>query len=65
MQAYGAALADYDLAIAVRPEFAEAHGNRGNALREIGRHREALEAFDRALALKPDYDEAYNNRGMR
>jgi Tfp pilus assembly protein PilF len=63
MKSFAAALADYDRAVAIRPDFAEAHGNRGNALREMGRHREALDACNRALALKPDYNEGYNNRG--
>lgn len=40
-----------------------AYNNRGNALRALGRHKEALNSFDRALALRPDYPEALNNRG--
>ena len=47
----------------VAPDAAPVHNNRGNALRELGRHDDALAAFDRALALKPDYAEAHNNRG--
>jgi predicted TPR repeat methyltransferase len=42
---------------------AAAHNNRGNALRRLKRHKDALASFDRALALKPDYPEALNNRG--
>jgi hypothetical protein len=63
MKSFAGALADYDRAVAIQPDFAEAHGNRGNALREMGRHSEALDACNRAIALKPDYNEAYNNRG--
>jgi len=63
MKSFAAALADYNRAVGIRPDFAEAHGNRGNALREMGRHGEALDACNRALALKPDYNEGYNNRG--
>lgn len=40
-----------------------AHNNHGNALRALGRHKEALASFDRALALRQDYPEALNNRG--
>jgi predicted TPR repeat methyltransferase len=40
-----------------------AHNNLGNALRALGRHKDALASFDRALALRPDYPEALNNRG--
>jgi len=42
---------------------AAAHNNRGNALRHLKRHKDALASFDRALALKSDYAEALNNRG--
>jgi protein O-GlcNAc transferase len=39
-------------AIAVRPDFADAHHNLGNALRHQGKLDEARICFDRALALK-------------
>ena len=57
------ALASYDKAIALKPDYAEAYNNRGNALSELKRHEEALASYDKAIALKPDYAEAYNNRG--
>src|SRR5262249_41689414 len=37
--------------------------NRGNALRDLKRHAEALASYDKAIALKPDYAEAHYNRG--
>ena len=40
------------------PAFADAYGNRGTLLAEMGRAEEALADFDRALALRPD-----NRRG--
>ena len=48
----------------LKPDFAEAYNNRGNALRDLKRPEEALASYDRAIALKPDYAEAYNNRGI-
>ena len=57
------ALASYDKAIALKPDYAEAYNNRGNALKDLKRHEEALASYDKAIALKPDYAEAYNNRG--
>ena len=57
------ALASYDKAIALKPDDAEAHNNRGNALRDLKRPEEALASFDKAIALKPDYAEAHNDRG--
>src|SRR5262249_9921413 len=46
-----------------KPDYAMAHNNRGNALRDLQRPTEALASYDRAIALKPDFAEAYSNRG--
>ena len=59
-----AAIASYDKAIGLRPDYAEAYANRGNALRDLKHPDEALASYDTAIALKPDYAEAHNNRGM-
>jgi hypothetical protein len=42
----------------------EAHSNRGNALRDLGRSREALASFEQALSIKPGNVGALNNRGI-
>ena len=57
------ALASFDKALALKPDYPEAFNNRGNALRAMGRFEEALASYDRAVALKPDYGDAYNNCG--
>ncbi len=57
------ALASYDRAIVLRPDHAEAHGNRGNALKDLKRPEEALASYDRAIALRPDFAEAHSSRG--
>ena len=57
------ALASYDKAIALKPDFGEAYTNRGNALQDLNRPADALASYDKAIALKPDYAEAHNNRG--
>ena len=49
------ALASYDRALTLRPDYAEALYNRGNILRELKRFEEALASYDRALALRPDH----------
>jgi tetratricopeptide (TPR) repeat protein len=49
------ALAEYDAALRARPDDAELHDNRGTALLELGRLREAIAAYERALALRPDF----------
>jgi predicted O-linked N-acetylglucosamine transferase (SPINDLY family) len=40
-----------------------AYNNRGNVLKELGRHTEALSSYEKALALAPNYEEAYSNKG--
>lgn len=58
------AVALYDVAIALAPDYFEAWNNRGNALRELGRLADALASFDAALQLNPAYAEAHMNRGI-
>jgi len=53
----------YDKAIALKPDFADAYNNRGNALKELNRLEDALASYDKATALKPDYADAYFNHG--
>ena len=57
------ALASYDRAIALQPDFADAYGNRANILGVLGHSTEALADLDRALALRPDSFEDWTNRG--
>jgi tetratricopeptide (TPR) repeat protein len=59
----GAALATYDRAIDVRPDFAEAHFNRGVILQALKHYDEALASFDSALALQPNFARALTSRG--
>jgi tetratricopeptide (TPR) repeat protein len=57
-------LAAFDRAIALKPDYPEAHNGRGIVLASLDRPAEAIAGFDRAIALRPDYAEAYNNRGL-
>jgi predicted O-linked N-acetylglucosamine transferase (SPINDLY family) len=56
------ALASYDKALALKPDFANVHYNRGVALEMLERHDEALNSYDRAIRLDAAYAEAHNNR---
>jgi tetratricopeptide (TPR) repeat protein len=56
------ALGSYDRAIALGPDDAQTHNNRGGALRDLNRFAEALASYDRAIALKPDHADAHYNR---
>jgi Flp pilus assembly protein TadD len=58
------ALASYDMALAMRPDDAEALNRRGDALRQLNRLNEALASCERAIAISPGMAEAYNNRGL-
>ena len=58
-----AAIDAYDKAIQLKPDFAEAYNNRGNAKSSLGRHDEAIVDHDKAIQFKPDFAKAYDNRG--
>src|ERR1039458_6387820 len=47
----------------VKPDFAEAHNDLGNALVQLGKLDAAVTSYGRALALRPDFAEAHNNLG--
>ena len=57
------AIAAYDQAIRLKPDFAKAYNNRGIAKDELGRHEDAIADHNQAIRLKPDLAEAYSNRG--
>ena len=58
-----AALADYDRAIELNPNYATAYNNRGNAKERLGQHDAAFADYDRAIELDPTFAIAYSNRG--
>jgi tetratricopeptide (TPR) repeat protein len=57
------ALAFYEQALKVRPEFPEAQFQRGNALASLGRFKEAEEAFRTAISLKKNWSLPYSALG--
>jgi tetratricopeptide (TPR) repeat protein len=65
---YGAAdpeeqLRFYGQAIRLKPDYADAFINRGNARRDKGDLEGALQDYDEAVRLKPDDADAFLNRG--
>ena len=58
------AIASWDKALEIKPDYHEAWNNRGNALSNLGRLEDAIASYDKALEIKPDYHEAWNNRGV-
>jgi tetratricopeptide (TPR) repeat protein len=49
--------------VQIRPGYAEAHHNLGDALLRLGRPDDAVASYQRALAHSPDFAEAHNNLG--
>ena len=58
------AVASYDQAIELKPDYINAYYNRGITLQELGKLAEAVASYDQAIQFKPDYAEAYYNRGI-
>ncbi|MGI9433019.1 MAG: tetratricopeptide repeat protein, partial [Myxococcota bacterium] len=51
-------------ALEIKPDYAEAHNNHGNALVEAGRVEDAIAAYRSALAIRPKFVGALNNLGI-
>src|SRR5215469_7095242 len=60
---YDRAIADYDQAIKLKPDYAHAFGNRGLAYAHKGDPDSAVRDYDEAIRLDPDNASGYNNRG--
>ena len=54
--------ASYRQAIALKPDFTEAHSNLGVVLKELERFEEAEASLKEAISLKADYTDALMNR---
>jgi tetratricopeptide (TPR) repeat protein len=57
------AMVHYQMALEIKPDFAEAHNNLGNFLFQKGSVDEAMVHYQMALEIKPDYAEAHYNLG--
>ncbi|MDB9394841.1 tetratricopeptide repeat protein, partial [Microcystis aeruginosa] len=61
---YQGAIADYNQAINIKPDYALAYNNRGNAKYDLGDYQGAIADYNQAINIKPDYALAYYNRGI-
>lgn len=61
---YKEALAFYEKAIEIKPDFFVAWWDRGFALNELGKYEEALKSYDKALEIKSDFYHAWWGRGF-
>ena len=60
---YMGAIADYNIAIRLKSDYAGAYNNRGIAKGNLGQHLAAISDYDITIKLKPDFVEVYYNRG--
>ncbi len=63
-QEYPEALASFERAISLNPNYAEAYWKRGNILLTTGHHDAAAACYRLAAAIRDDYPEAYHNLGI-
>ncbi len=61
---YEQAIASFDKAIELNPDFHDAWNNRGLALLNLERYEQAIASFKKAIELKSDFHEAWNNQGL-
>ncbi|MBD2498663.1 tetratricopeptide repeat protein [Nostoc sp. FACHB-280] len=62
-QGYKEAIASYDKALEIKPDYYAAWYNRGIALDNSERNEEAITSYDKALEIKPDDNPTWHNRG--
>jgi tetratricopeptide (TPR) repeat protein len=58
------AISAYDMALRLKPDYAEAYYNRGTAKTLIGDYETAIADFDEAIRLNPEFVEAHYNRSQ-
>jgi len=58
-----ASIKDYEKAVTLKSDYAEAYYNLGVTLRELGHIDAALKSYEKALAIKHEYPGAHNNLG--
>ncbi|AKE65017.1 TPR domain protein, putative component of TonB system [Microcystis aeruginosa NIES-2549] len=63
-QKYELALADFNKAIDINPNFALAYNNRGLLYYNLQKYELALSDYSKAIDINPNFALAYNNRGL-
>ena len=57
------AISEYERAVRIYPNYADAHNNLGALLLQSGRTTEAVAEYQAAVRLDPDYPDAHSNLG--
>jgi tetratricopeptide (TPR) repeat protein len=60
----GKAIEYLNMAIMLKPDYAEAYNYRGNAYDDLHQYQRAIEDYNLSIRLKPNYADAYYNRGI-
>lgn len=63
-QRFDLAIKDYNMALFLKPRYAEAFNNRGYAYNNLGKNQRAIADFKNALSIFPDYADALLNIGV-
>lgn len=63
-QKYQEAIAAYERAIKIKPDYSEAWYGKSYSLYQLQRHEEAIAGYDKVLQLNPEDVNAWNNRGI-
>ena len=58
------AISAYDIALRLKPDYAEVYYNRGTAKTLIGEYETAIADFDEAICLNPEFVAAHYNRSQ-
>ena len=58
------AVKSYEKAVAIKPDYADAHFNLGNILRDLGELDGAIKSFVKTIEIMPEHDEAQYNLGV-
>ncbi|MDM3850523.1 MAG: tetratricopeptide repeat protein [Aphanizomenon gracile PMC627.10] len=58
------AIDDYNQAIKINPNYADAYYNRGNVRDDLGDKQGAIDDYNQAIKINPNLAQAYNNRGL-
>ena len=64
LRQFDAAIESYKKALEIKPDYAEAYYNMGNALKDKDDPEAAIDSYKQALKIKPNYAKAYNNMGF-
>ncbi|MBT9317646.1 tetratricopeptide repeat protein [Leptothoe spongobia] len=59
-----AAIASFNQAIKLNPDYTTAFYNRGIALTKLGRYEEAIESYDKAIELDPNISDFWHNKAI-